>query len=76
MKRVLLGLLSLVIGGFLFFGQAGSAEAVVKVKGYYRSNGTYVQPYYRSNSDSYKFNNYSAKGNYNPYTGKKGYVRW
>lgn len=45
-----------------------------RVNGYMRSNGTYVAPHYRSTSDSYKFNNYSTKGNVNPYTGKKGYT--
>lgn len=45
-----------------------------RVNGYMRSNGTYVAPHYRSSSDSYKFNNYSTRGNVNPYTGKKGYT--
>lgn len=40
------------------------------VKGYFRQNGTYVQPYYRSNPDGNPFNNYSYPGNYNPNTGK------
>lgn len=42
------------------------------VNGYYRSNGTYVQPHYRSAPDSSKTNNWSSKGNYNPYTGQSG----
>lgn len=46
------------------------------VRGYYRSNGTYVKPYYRSYSDGYKWNNWSSYGNYNPYTGAKGYRYW
>lgn len=32
----------------------------IRVGGYYRSNGTYVQPYYRSKADSSRFNNYSC----------------
>jgi hypothetical protein len=48
-------------------------EARVGVRGYYRGNGTYVQPHYRSDPDSSRWNNWSTKGNYNPYTGKKGY---
>lgn len=43
-----------------------------QVKGYYRSNGTYVQPYQRSNPDRTVTNNYSFKGNTSPYTGKTG----
>ena len=42
----------------------------VKVRGYYRSNGTYVQPHYRSSPDGNPYNNYSYPGNTNPYTGK------
>ena len=42
------------------------------VSGHYRSNGTYVQPYQRSESNSTKLDNFSTKGNINPYTGKKG----
>lgn len=45
-------------------------------KGYYKSNGKYVQGYYKANNNSYKFDNYSAKWNYNPYTWKKGYKSW
>jgi len=46
------------------------AEAAVSVKGYYRKNGTYVAPHYRSNPDGNPYNNWSYPGNTNPYTGK------
>lgn len=50
------------------------SEAAVRVKGYYKpSSGIYVMPSYRSSPNKYKFDNYSSKGNYNPYSGKKGY---
>jgi hypothetical protein len=55
-----------------FFLSSFSANAVVSVKGYYRSNGTYVAPHYRSNPDGNVYNNWSTKGNVNPYTGKVG----
>lgn len=42
----------------------------VRVQGYYRKNGTYVEPYYRSSPDGNPYNNYSYPGNVNPYTGK------
>lgn len=43
-------------------------------RGYYRkSTGTYVSGHYKTKSDDYRFNNYSTRGNYNPYTGSKGY---
>ena len=41
------------------------------VKGYYRSDGTYVQPYHRSSPDNNRMNNYSYPNNYNPYTGQQ-----
>lgn len=46
--------------------------ANVHVKGYYRKNGTYVQPHYRSAPDDIIYNNWSYKGNVNPYTGEIG----
>ncbi|PVZ52204.1 hypothetical protein C9422_31525 [Pseudomonas sp. B1(2018)] len=42
------------------------------ISGYTRSNGTYVRPSHATNPDSTKNNNYSTKGNLNPYTGKYG----
>jgi hypothetical protein len=49
-------------------------EADVHVRGHYRSNGTYVQPHYRSSPNATNLDNYSTKGNVNPYTGKEGTV--
>jgi hypothetical protein len=66
MKKILT--LALVLCG-LFVGSL-YAEAVVQVKGHYRSNGTYVAPHYRSSPDGVKSNNWSYPGNTNPYTGK------
>jgi hypothetical protein len=42
------------------------------VSGYVRPNGTYVTPYYRTSPNSTVRDNYSYKGNYNPYTGSTG----
>lgn len=47
-----------------------SGIAQVHVRGYYRKDGTYVQPHYRSSPDGNPYNNYSYPGNVNPYTGK------
>jgi hypothetical protein len=44
--------------------------AQVRVSGYFRKNGTYVEPHYRSSPNSSPFDNYSFPGNTNPYTGK------
>ncbi len=44
------------------------------VQGYTRSNGTYVQGYHRTAPDNNVYNNYSTRGNVNPYTGQQGQV--
>lgn len=44
------------------------------VRGHYRSNGTYVAPYNRTRANYTKIDNYSTRGNYNPYTGRRGNV--
>ena len=49
-----------------------STFAQVRVSGYTRSNGTYVQPHYRSSPNYTRTDNYSTLGNVNPYTGVAG----
>ena len=49
-----------------------AVSAQVRVKGYTRKDGTYVAPSYRSRPNSTATDNYSTKGNTNPYTGKAG----
>ena len=44
----------------------------VNVRGYTRSDGTYVAPHMRSRPDGSFWNNWSTRGNVNPYTGKPG----
>lgn len=44
----------------------------VSVRGYTRKDGTYVPPHYRSAPDSSFYNNWSTRGNINPFTGKEG----
>lgn len=66
--RKLVGLLMVLM--FLACFMAASRAEAEWVKGYFRSNGTYVQPYQRSNPDGNPYNNYSYPGNYNPNTGQ------
>lgn len=54
----------------LFLASPGYAET--HVNGYYRSNGTYVAPHYRSSPDSSYNNNWSTSPNVNPHTGRVG----
>ena len=42
------------------------------VSGHTTKNGTYVAPSYATNPNSTRSDNYSHKGNVNPYTGKEG----
>ncbi len=69
-KRIWLKLLLIPL--ILLAAMAFEVEAAksVYVKGYYRKNGTYVRPHYRTAPDSNLYNNYSFPGNYNPNTGK------
>ena len=61
---------SCFIAGALALGVSSVALANQFVSGYTRSDGTYVQPYWRSDPDDNPYNNYSFPGNLNPYTGK------
>lgn len=53
-----------------------SVEArTIKVKSYFKpSTGKYVSSYFKTSANKTKIDNFSTKGNYNPYTGKKGYA--
>ena len=42
------------------------------VRGYTKKDGTYVPPHRSTDPDGSKSNNWSQKGNINPYTGKEG----
>lgn len=68
--KVLACLLSVLLP--IGIAQPSKAEAGVRVKGYYRSDGKYVREHYRTSPDKNFWNNWSSKGNVNPYTGKRG----
>lgn len=67
MRPVLIGLLALNLAA-----PALPRAGAVHVRGYVTRNGTYVAPHYRSAPDHNPFNNWSTRGNVNPYTGKSG----
>jgi len=50
------------------------AAAQTHVDGHFRRDGTYVPPHYRTNPDGNALNNWSTRGNVNPYTGERGTV--
>lgn len=51
---------------------SATASADNFTHGYTRRDGTYVQPHMKSEQNQYKFDNYSSRGNINPYTGSAG----
>lgn len=51
---------------------ASAAAAQVHVNGYTRRDGTYVAPHYRSSPNGSTLDNWSTRGNVNPYTGQYG----
>src|SRR5262245_49925369 len=65
-----LGFLRLLLFVLVLLAQAATAQ--VHVRGYFRRDGTYVRPHYRSNPDGNFWNNWSTYGNVNPYTGERG----
>ena len=69
--KIITALLIMLAGNAALF--SSNASAYVYVNGYLKSNGTYVAPHYRSSPNSYRYDNFSSRGNVNPYTGKKGY---
>jgi len=50
----------------------GSSSRSVSVRGYTKKNGTHVAPARRSAGDGTQRNNYTTKGNTNPFNGKRG----
>lgn len=63
----------ILVAALLAFASIASADEYVN--GYFRKDGTYVQPHYKSSPNSSKWDNYSSQGNTNPYTGEKGSQR-
>jgi len=71
-RHRLVALLRYVLAAILTCSTLCDARGPVGVRGYFRSNGTYVAPHYRSAPDGNFSNNWSTAGNVNPYTGREG----
>ena len=65
MKKLLLVVLVILLFSSLSYAKY--------VNGYVRSNGTYVHGYNRTESNNTVRDNYTYKGNSNPYTGEEGH---
>ena len=65
-----IALLTAILAGSVI---TSAAYADQYVHGYTRRDGTYVAPYHRSSPNGTTLDNYSTRGNVNPYTGQPGY---
>lgn len=54
------------------YGSYGTNLNTTSVRGYIRSNGTYVSAYTRTRRNGTNHDNFSTSGNYNPYNGTTG----
>jgi hypothetical protein len=61
-----------LIAAVALLAMAAPAVGQVHVRGYYKKDGTYVQPHERSSPNDTTLDNYSTRGNVNPYTGQPG----
>lgn len=48
------------------------SSSTTHVRGYMKQNGTYVMPHQRTSPNNSRLDNWSTKGNVNPYTGQAG----
>lgn len=70
MNKKIKSILAFLVIGILSSGPVLAKN--VRVKGHITKKGSYVPPHNRTSPDSSSGNNWSTKGNSNPYTGKKG----
>lgn len=73
-QSIFLIAIALSLAGNLWpeMAEARKSGGSVSVKGYFRKDGTYVVPHFRSAPDGNFYNNWSTHGNINPYTGEEG----
>lgn len=67
-----IAVLAAVVVAIAFTGPADAASKNVRVKGHTTKSGSYVPAHTRTAPNKSKSDNWSTKGNVNPYTGKKG----
>jgi hypothetical protein len=62
-----------VLSALAFIALGSVAQAAdTYTQGYYKKDGTYVAPHYSTAPNETKNDNYSTRGNVNPYTGTTG----
>lgn len=65
MRKTTLAVIAVLASSFAFAGERSTS-------GYVKKNGTYVAPYKSTQQNKTKEDNWSTKGNENPYTGEEG----
>jgi hypothetical protein len=63
-----------ILATLLAFASPALAQNTHSVRGYVRSDGTYVQPHQQTNPNTTKLDNWTTQGNVNPTTGQPGTV--
>lgn len=63
----------LILAG-LIVAAPTAAQTSTTVRGHVRSDGVYIPQHQRTNPNSTTLDNWSTRGNVNPYTGKVGTV--
>ncbi|WP_448698125.1 hypothetical protein ACFGVR_14990 [Mucilaginibacter sp. AW1-3] len=71
----LLLLVAVSLFAFVMTSRAQVNPSQVWVPGYTRSDGTYVNGYYKTTPNSTNRDNFTTKPNVNPYTGQPGYIQ-
>lgn len=75
MKKMLFGIvmaMSMVMSVGEAFAAPAGCHNDVRVSGFYRNNGVYVNPYYRTRANDTQRDNWSSRPNRNPHTGAWG----
>ena len=77
--RPLIAFFALVVGALIVSvspaearGRGGRGGDLVRVAPHVRKGGSFVPPHARTGPNSTKLDNWSTRGNVNPYTGKQG----
>jgi hypothetical protein len=70
MKKALITLLAVI--GLAAAASTSFAQGYHYVRSHVRSNGSYVPGHYQTNPDGNFHNNWSTRGNVNPFTGDFG----
>ncbi len=69
MKKILA---IIILTLFLLSGVVEFVDANVRVRGHFRRDGSWVAPHFRSSPNRNRWDNWSTRDNFNPFTGREG----